>query len=792
MHRLSLILVLALSACVLDSAHAVNKSENNINWYYYPEWLGRSVVMLLTFDRHVWRSPDAGFTWSDITASLPNALTAGSQPAFLYPNPVNSSYIYVRGSGDTCWVSRDHGATWTANTVTRSYRNIEFHPRRPDLGLAGVGINFPSVPGSLYLTRDFGASWNLVSANITQFGWGDAGKGSVSDDRIYAIRTNSTGNQNFEYSDDFGLTWIVEMYQAYQFVFRAHQIFAVVYLPIAEEVVLRVSVGVGSDVRRYYEAEFPFGDDLYAAGYAILDDATGSVFMGVNHGGSVWGNLYTSDYYGARYVLAQEAVGQQYPVYDFMRAEGLDGIYMANIVDNPDTDTEQEALKSTVYTYDNGAEWNLLIPPARDNNNQPFNCQGVCKLNLHGWTSFDNQFGPFYSVKSAVGIAIANGNVGPYLSHDPTDNYIMISRDAGLTWNAIYQGPAIYEIGDHGALIVLAPIGAPTNMIYYTTTEGTTPLIPFQFSDSQIYVHNIVIETSFTGTSFILLGWRLNNTPVLFGLNFTGVWSRKCGQSDYEKWSPSDGRPALHNNQSCVLGRETVYKRRLPTADCFNPEGHEVVLNTTNCTCTKADFECDFYYSRNANDLCELEKGANLTYPPDHCPPGGVYYKTSGYRLEPGNTCSGTFAEYVGTGPFDCPGSDNEGSGSGSKGWIAFVVAIPVTLILVVIGFFALRSEWVQKRLPVVRAFASKSTGYLFLGKHGEDNRLVDDDEHAIGTLEEEPSPHSLEDEDTTTLHSHTPLPSNTLSSINSGADTPNLISIDEKPSSFDEFDPRA
>jgi len=147
--------------------------------------------------------------------------------------------------------------------------------------------------------------------------------------------------------------------------------------------------------------------------------------------------------------------------------------------------------------------------------------------------------------------------------------------------------------------------------------------------------------------------------------------------------------------------------------------------------------------------------------------------------------------EYVSAGPFNCPGSENEGSGSGSKGWIAFVVAIPVTLIIIVIGFFAIRSEWVQQRLPRVRALANKSTGYLFLKNQGEDNRLVDEDEHAIGTLEEEPSPHSLEDEDTTSLHSHTPA-ATTLGSINSGNETPNLISIDDKPlTSFDEFDPR-
>jgi len=290
------------------------------------------------------------------------------------------------------------------------------------------------------------------------------------------------------------------------------------------------------------------------------------------------------------------------------------------------------------------------------------------------------------------------------------------------------------------------------------------------------------------------MGWHLNGTATLIGVDFSDVWSRNCstvdGSPDYELWSP---RSHLTGTDVCVMGRNTTYRRRVASAQCFNPESLDRVVSRNNCTCTKEDYECDYDYQRDHTGECAVIPDHKPVYPPKPC--NGRYVISKGYRLEPGNTCEHHIPEYEPLGPLPCPEPDNgQGSSSGSKGWIAFVVAIPVAVILIVIGFFALRSEWVQSRLPVVKAFANSKAGYLFLRNKGEDNRLIDDDEHGgLGTLEEEPSPHSLEDDDT--LHSHTPAPVPSTSINSSSQDSaPNLISIDDKPttlSTFDEFDPR-
>jgi len=796
MHRISNLLFFGfvLFLC-FQSSTAITSKINNLDWVYYPEWLNSQNVLLLTAEAHVWRSTDEGFSWTDITGNLPGATEPNSQPAFIYKHRFNASMVYIRGNSMRSWISYDFGMTWRGIIQDRAYRNIEFHRKRADLILAGANINFPVYPGTLHLSRDFGVTWITISGNVTQYGWGDAGVGDVSDDRIYAIRVNASGERNLEYTDDFGGSWTTDQYQAYQFIFREKMAFAVVYLPIADEVVIKVSNYIGSPDKLWREAQFPFGDDLAASGYSILED-TDAVFMGVNHGSSVWGNIYSSDSTGGRYTMAIEHAGQQYPTYDFMRVAGLDGIYLANTVSNwrDDIWRQSDALKISMYTFDNGAFWNQLTPPKTDNQGNPFACTGICRLNLHGWSSFDDRFGPFYAVHTALGIVIANGNVGQYLSYDPDATYVMVSRDAGLSWNAIYQGPAIYEIGDHGGLIVLADTNNPTTTLYWTTSEGTQlPMSSYQFSPVAVHIHNVIIEPSWKGRRFIVMGWHLNGTSTLIGVDFADVWPRNCSTDpaspDYENWSP---RSHLSGSDVCVMGRNMTYRRRVASAQCFNPERFDRLVSWINCTCTKEDYECDFDYYRNRNGECEAVPNYTPTIPPNPC--YGKYWISRGYQKEPGNTCSNQLPEYEPLGPFPCPDSgDDTGSSSGGKGWVAFVVTIPIAIILLVIGFFALRSEWVQNKLPIVKAFANSKAGYLFLRNKGEDNRLVDDDEQGgLGTLEEEPSPHSLDDDET--LHSHTPavVPSSSINATKEDT-TPNLISIDDKPglSSFDEFDPR-
>ena len=70
-------------------------------------------------------------------------------------------------------------------------------------------------------------------------------------------------------------------------------------------------------------------------------------------------------------------------------------------------------------------------------------------------TTNSNRFGPVYSSKNALGLIIATGNVGKYLSTKRDKVNTFLSTDGGHTWREIRKGSHIYEVSDHGGLIVM-------------------------------------------------------------------------------------------------------------------------------------------------------------------------------------------------------------------------------------------------------------------------------------------------------------------------------------------------
>jgi len=51
---------------------------------------------------------------------------------------------------------------------------------------------------------------------------------------------------------------------------------------------------------------------------------------------------------------------------------------------------------------------------------------------------------------------MATGNVGDFLSFRADEVNTYLSRDAGLSWFEVKKGSYIYELGDHGGLIIMA------------------------------------------------------------------------------------------------------------------------------------------------------------------------------------------------------------------------------------------------------------------------------------------------------------------------------------------------
>ena len=82
-------------------------------------------------------------------------------------------------------------------------------------------------------------------------------------------------------------------------------------------------------------------------------------------------------------------------------------------------------------TFDKGGRWSRIKAPSHDSLGKESDCslEDGCSLHLHGVT---DEWGPFYSPQSALGLILATGNTGRFLDmfHGGSVN-TYFSRDAG-------------------------------------------------------------------------------------------------------------------------------------------------------------------------------------------------------------------------------------------------------------------------------------------------------------------------------------------------------------------------
>jgi hypothetical protein len=429
------------------------------------------------------------------------------------------------------------------------------------------------------------------------------------------------------------------------------------------------------------------GEKLQHHGFTVVDTSEGQVFLQINHrgDGALWGNLYISGAAGVQYALSlpdnrRNADG----TCDFAKFEGLEGVYVANIYDSDsligtgssfstmgktlgDTPQSMKKRKSerkvgkdpnirTVMTFNKGGQWQLLYPPTTDSRGQKIDCvpQQGCSLHIHGTSDY---WGPFYSLESAIGLAMATGNLGDRLTALASKTNTYITRDGGMSWIEAAKGSHIYEFGDHGGLILMARDNVPTQTLSYSWDHGMS-WSEYTFSTEPVEVNNIIVERSGKDTVFLLYGTlsgkkgQRKRQSIIFWLDFTSTL-RVCsgGDSatgDFEQWEP---RGSFQNQ--CILGHETKYTRRKRDAACITGKFHSRKSFVRDCPCSEEDYECDINYHRpewdsaNKNAACKVDEGTtpNKTHSILHqcsrTDSKGMYYDPNGYRMVAGDTCVG-------------------------------------------------------------------------------------------------------------------------------------------------------
>eukprot|EP00656_Telonema_subtile_P012231 TRINITY_DN16150_c0_g1_i1.p1 TRINITY_DN16150_c0_g1~~TRINITY_DN16150_c0_g1_i1.p1 ORF type:complete len:1016 (+),score=184.22 TRINITY_DN16150_c0_g1_i1:88-3135(+) len=710
-----------------------------------------------------------------------------------HPSDKLAGTVFITGMKKNNWITSNGGETYTNVETSFILRGLKWHPYQKwalsyESNLECLYERTHRCFGNLMLSLDGGKKWKRIAWNIKypNYGWLQTGTGSAWESRkdIVAIQHKKDRGPkqswdtelNLIHSDDFFKNKNVKVMlpQGNNFAIIDKYIFVAV-ANSQKDVSLWVSTNNGAN---FGMVKMPA--DVAERSYGILHTAEQSCFVIVRAGEirAKHGTLYQSDESGMSMALSLKNTHyERGRNADIVKTQGIEGVYIVNTVvesgnvvdieldDEDDASSLAEPTQlATKITFDKGARWRSLAAPTKDSTgvNYPGCARGKCNLHLF-FKGNPQKYSPIYSVSSATGIILATGTVGESYTEEMAVDEVgtFFSRDAGRTWTEIRKGSSIYEISDHGALIVVAPEGVKTRKVRYTWDEGITwetATLP-----SSMEVTSIRTDPKSSSLHFAVLGRTSVGVGVSVTLDFNTLHKRECrgestadeSGSDYELWSPRD--PDGGSEGTCVLGRSVVYTRRKQAKKCHNGAKRDRKTFRRNCKCTKVDFECAAGFEpMEGGKICaaqrieaqaaddEVEATANFQndmlalYKDDlllndlcsKYSDKSEMFAPSGFRRVPGNTCAGGLD--MGEKNFACPRNYMSMHG------FAVLVVLFILAVVMACATVLSRHERFQFFLKNMGAGELPYVKYIFLGEDSssrpesvfdEDFALVDGEE---------------------------------------------------------------
>ncbi|KUI60044.1 Vacuolar protein sorting/targeting protein 10 [Cytospora mali] len=631
---------------------------------HYPQYLNyfdQSDIILFQdiSDQNVYRSPDGGETWQ-LVSDIPDG-----EAYMLVMHEFDNKRAYILTEGLSHWKTDDRGKTWTtffadAELSLWAGQAFNFHAGDPDRiifnGMECQGIFCDEV--TMYTTDGFRSDAKFLRGNTAGCWWAKSsdvfttGQADLDKQRILCVVRDAVSplkqdnrlvvSDNFFSATDSGgqVQEFEPNLDTYRPVRGAVSVAAVKkYLLVATSSLNtdEMALFVTDDTLKWHRAVFPQDHRIDEEAYTVLESTNYSIQIDVltARPSNPMGVMFTSNSNGTFFTRNIEHTNRNMMGHvDFEKIAGIQGIFLVNKVDN------WEEVQNSFL-----AEKKIVSEISHDDGRTFSDVQthdGGDKIHLHSVTQLINVGRVFSS--PAPGLVMANGNKGAYLK-SYSEAHLYISDDAGMHWLEGPQGPHKYEFGDQGNILVAIHDSdkADVGEIKYSLNHGQdwkTAELP-----NSLKIKPWILTTTPDSTSlkFILTGQTGEDTNPKFhviAIDFEGLHERTCDKGDLEEWwarVDDDGNP------TCLMGHEQKYRRRKKNADCFMKQKfHLVEVETTNCKCTDADFECDYNFRRKDGECVAAgpviaPEGACVNAKPDD-----TFMGSSGWRLIPGNTCKRT------------------------------------------------------------------------------------------------------------------------------------------------------
>lgn len=149
----------------------------------------------------VYRSSDAGMSWTRCDLGIAPALLAGAEVLDLAISPLDPNTVYAALSRAGVMKSTDRGSSWSPLTKELAASGtvplrLVLHTRTPGL------LCFSTLAGDIYRSSNAGETWSP-----TRQGTGTIAVGALAGDPTSPDRLLATTEAGLMESDDFGRTW---------------------------------------------------------------------------------------------------------------------------------------------------------------------------------------------------------------------------------------------------------------------------------------------------------------------------------------------------------------------------------------------------------------------------------------------------------------------------------------------------------------------------------------------------------------------------------------------------------
>uniref|UniRef100_F6V4V0 VPS10 domain-containing protein n=1 Tax=Ciona intestinalis TaxID=7719 RepID=F6V4V0_CIOIN len=604
---------------------------------------------------NVYFSYDYGATFSrKISSSSSGSLPQARISDFVHAYHNIDRYIFMDRHTPSLFTTTDSGRNFHHVTpLPFTPSTLTINPVKP-----WIVIGHDETGKNLFKSSDFGSSWIRIQTRVEKYEFGFSAATSqfeTNPDTLYVRRTNLDGSYTILRSETYFQNDIRE-----QVVISHVTDFL---LMNATMVAVRNSPqGSGNKElwlartrhSRFSKASFP--NTLTMREFYVVDASDGQIMVCVNHGPGV-SNIYISEPNGVDFSLSLQNVTYYTPLgpestfslyankrfADIHKVSGMKSIFIANVM----TKSSMPGSMRSLITFDKGGFWEHIPAPEYDATGAKINCSVRSGCSLHLTQAFHQAYpstrsNPIFSVPSAPGFVLGQGNIGKSIRTDPS---LFFSDSAGRHWTNILSGLWFYVWGDHGGIIAAVMQFQRSNLLWYSTNQGQT-WDTHQFYNETIRVYGLMTEPGETSTVFTVFG--STNTGVhswvIVQVDLRAVLPAKCKDEDYKDWSPVDERGV-----TCIMGGQTKYKRRRQHANCYNGRNYDRPTTIKQCQCTRLDFECDagFHVPNFWGIYCVPNPTSTMDpyQVPPTCSAGKFYNRTKGYRKLEGDICQGGSAE---------------------------------------------------------------------------------------------------------------------------------------------------